>query len=43
MPPVCKCGKTTINTDCHCNDCKDRILDKALDEEKQNTVTLCTS
>jgi len=37
MSPVCKCGKTTINTDAHCDDCK------ALEAEKQFTITLCNS
>jgi len=40
MSPVCKCGKTTINTDAHCDDCKQKILKKALEEEKQMTIHL---
>lgn len=43
MSPVCKCGKPTINTDAHCDSCKELILEKALDEEKQNTIILCNS
>lgn len=35
--PLCKCGKVTQNTDCHCDDCK------ALEAEKQNTIILCGS
>jgi len=30
--PLCKCGKTTINTDSHCNDCEQKILKKALNK-----------
>jgi len=37
---LCKCGNTTINTDAHCDVCKEKILEKALDEERQMTVHL---
>ena len=43
LSPVCRCGKVTINTDCLCDKCKDIILRKALDEEKQMTTRLFDS
>jgi len=43
--PLCKCGKTTMNTDAHCNDCKKKEVElkKAVDEERQATITLFNS
>ena len=43
MSPRCKCGNKTLNTDAHCDSCKDRILEKALIEEKRMTIHLHTN
>ena len=43
MPPVCRCGKATINTDAHCDTCKQKFLEKALEDEKRNTLVLFNS
>ena len=43
MVPVCRCGKVTVNTDAHCDGCKQRLLEIALEDEKRMTTRLFDS